>query len=638
MHEIRAKATGLADLPKELVAAIVSHLPYAALPAFRTTCKLAWELVDASSNGWVMKVEEGEALQTSGLLQRLTSLIYVWFERWTWQEEQEANFLAIILMNLPVFAKLQEVRFPGTPIIPLRCLRGLLAALPGVTTLGLPPLPPVVPLESPAQRVALGSLARLTALVDLNLEGWALTDAGARALVAGAGAGAGPGPGGTVPGLARLKRLVLGNTGALSWSGYASLAALTGLYSLTFNGARGNNSTLEPLSALTMLTGLRVELAPSFGDEDPGPLACLPGLRSLGWWHAEPQPAAGLRPGRLAPCLRELSLCVDLDMRALGLLAASCSGLVMMQVNTVRIPPAEGVAAAAATAAAAAPGRSNGGGAAAGGAGPSLGLPVLPSLRTLILGELSLPPPEEPQPVAALAALFPALTNLLAFGATGRGLQQLQGADRLRRLVLNCPGLQDEVLGCLPPLPSLTGLQLEGCAHLTDAAAARALRCTPSLEQLLLLDTAGLGDAFLAAVAAEGQLRALRMLVLSRLPNVRDEGLQSLVSLAGSLEHLEFSRMGQLGPAGLQVALRLPRLALLAVCECAGVGRAACRELEAALAAAGRDAVSVEHETTVMAPVSLADEFGEPPTGEEGGGGGGPAAAAAAGGGRPSIR
>lgn len=54
-----------------------------------------------------MKVEEGEALLTSGLLQRLTSLAYIWFERWTWEDEQEANFLAVILMNLNVFARLQ---------------------------------------------------------------------------------------------------------------------------------------------------------------------------------------------------------------------------------------------------------------------------------------------------------------------------------------------------------------------------------------------------------------------------------------------------------------------------------------------------------------------------------------------------
>ncbi len=32
---------------------MVSHLPYAALPCFRTTCRVAQELVDAASNGWV---------------------------------------------------------------------------------------------------------------------------------------------------------------------------------------------------------------------------------------------------------------------------------------------------------------------------------------------------------------------------------------------------------------------------------------------------------------------------------------------------------------------------------------------------------------------------------------------------------
>lgn len=46
-------AINLMDLPKELVANIVRHLPYVTLPAFRNTCKLARELVDAASSGWV---------------------------------------------------------------------------------------------------------------------------------------------------------------------------------------------------------------------------------------------------------------------------------------------------------------------------------------------------------------------------------------------------------------------------------------------------------------------------------------------------------------------------------------------------------------------------------------------------------
>ncbi len=42
---------------------------------------------------------------------------------------------------------------------------------------------------------------------------------------------------------------------------------------------------------------------------------------------------------------------------------------------------------------------------------------ILPSLRTLIVGELSLPPPEEPQPLP-LGAFFPALRNAMV-GGTG---------------------------------------------------------------------------------------------------------------------------------------------------------------------------------------------------------------------------
>ncbi|EFJ50089.1 hypothetical protein VOLCADRAFT_89106 [Volvox carteri f. nagariensis] len=588
-----AQAIGLPDLPKELVASIVSYLPYAALPAFRTTCKLARELVDAASNGWVMKVEEGEALLTSGLLQRLTSLVYVWFERWTWEDEQEANFLAVILMNLGVFARLQHC-------------------------------------------AALRSVAALSSLLELSLEGWALNDAGARILG---------------QGLPQLQRLMLGNTGEVSREGYAALARLTGLLSLTAAAARGSNATLQPLAALTALTGLRIELAPGFADEDPGPLACLPALRTLGWWHAEPQPATGVRPCSVSPWLRELSLCMELDVRALSVLA-ECTGLNMMQVQSIRIPTSEddpaliatakwGTEAAVALAAAgsAASGatsravaqqapallpdggcRGSGSSGVAsvplGGVRPHLLMPpCLPFLRTLILGELSMPAPGEPQPVVRLVELFPALENVLVFHVSGRGLQQLTGADRLKRLALNYPQLRDEVLEFLPPLPSLTGFQLEGCAQLTGAAV-RALRSVPYLDQLLLLESPAVTDGFLwEAVAVLG---ALRTLVLSRLPNVHDEGLQALVSLAGSLEHLELRCMAGVTPAGLQVVTQLPRVTVLAVSECPGVGKAACRELAATLAAAGRD-VNVEHETTTLAPVSLADEFGEP---EEGAGDG----------------
>ncbi len=95
----------------------------------------------------------------------------------------------------------QEIRFPGTAFIPLRCLCGLAASLTAVSSLSLPPLPPAVPPDSPQQRAALRAVAGLSTLVDLCLEGWAVTDAGARTLG---------------QGLPRLQRLVLGNSGALS--------------------------------------------------------------------------------------------------------------------------------------------------------------------------------------------------------------------------------------------------------------------------------------------------------------------------------------------------------------------------------------------------------------------------------------
>ncbi|GIL51377.1 hypothetical protein Vafri_7378 [Volvox africanus] len=592
------RVAGFSDLPKELVANIVSSLPYADRPAFRATCKLACELVDAASNGWVMKVDEGEALLTSGLLQRLTSLAYMWFERWTWEGDQEANFLAVMLINRNVFAKLQEVRFPRTPHIPFRCLRGLLSALLSVVCLSLPPLAPVVLRDSPLQHAALRSIAALTSVVELNMEGWEVTDSGARILG---------------QGLPKLQRLILGDLTELSRTGYSSLAQLRGLQCFTATGVRGNNLTLEPLTALTGLTGLRMELALGFRDEGLGPLACLPALRTLGWWHAEAHVSTGLRPGSVSPWLRELSLCVELDMRALSVLAATCTGLAMMQVQGIVIPspeedPAFAAAAVAAGVAVITPANAqavaSGSGAAAARTGTVV--PVMPSLRTLIIGELYIAPLDELQPVVRLRALFPALENVLVFHVLQRGMLLLEGLSRLKRLVFNCISLRDELLGLLPPLPSLKGLQLECCSHLTGAAVG-ALRAVPSVEQLLLIDTPAVTDSFLTEAVVH--LRGIRTLILSRLPNVRDEGLQALAVLASSLEHLELRFMPEVTPAGLQVVLQLPRLNLVTVSECAGIGKDACRDLGAALVAAGRDVV-VEHETTVLVSVSLADEFG----------------------------
>ncbi|KAG2497249.1 hypothetical protein HYH03_004833 [Edaphochlamys debaryana] len=594
-----------------------------------------------------MKVEEGEALQTSKLLHRLTSLTYVWFEAWSWEGEQEANFLAVLLANLAVFGRLQEVRFPGTLHIPFRCLRGLLAATPKVQQLALPPLSPGLLPDSPQHRSAVGAMAALSCLTDLCLEGWQLGDADARALG---------------QGLPLLARAVLGSTGALTLRGYESLAQLTGLCSLTLSGATGSNATLLPLTALTRLTGLRVELAAGFGDSDAGPLALQPQLRTLGWWHAEAQPGGGLHPGSLGSTLRELSLCMDLDTRALGVLAG-CRSLSMIQVQTITIPlatattplleaagariatalgmrlPSAGGAAAAAPAAAPAPAGAGPGGAAeapggaqgaAGGSEPtaaakrrrteagrapgggpprpaSLLLPVLPALRTLILGELYLPPPDEPQPVARLSDIFPGLENAMSFSVEGRGLLQLERTTSLRRLVLNAPQLKDAALGSLPPLPSLRGLQLEGCPLISDAAAA-ALRQLTSLEQLLLTDL-NVSDAFLTEAAT--CLPRLRSLVLARLDHVTDEGLQAL-STATALEKLELRAMRACSAEGLQVVHRLPRLNTVAVCACARVDKDACRSLTCALAEAGREDATVEHESTQLLQTSLADEFEQP--------------------------
>ncbi|GIM03349.1 hypothetical protein Vretimale_8103 [Volvox reticuliferus] len=296
-------------------------------------------------------------------------------------------------------------------------------------------------------------------------------------------------------------------------------------------------------------------------------------------------------------------------MRALSALAATCTGLCMMQVQGISIPspeedPAFAAAAVAATTQANALADASGSGPAA--ARARMVLPIMQSLRTLIIGELHMPPLDEPQPVVRLGALFPALENVLLFHVVHRGLLLLEGLNRLRRLVFNCTVLRDELLGLLPTLPSLKGLQLEGCNHLTGAAVGT-LRAVPGVEQLLLIDTPAVTDAFLTEAVVH--LRAIRTLILSRLLNVRDEGLQVLVALAGSLEQLELRFMPEVTPAGLQVVLQLPKVTLVAVSECVGIGKAACRELGAALMAAGRD-VNVEHETTVLVSVSLADEFG----------------------------
>lgn len=100
---------------------------------------------------------------------------------------------------------MQEIRFPKTSHIPLRCLRGLLAALPAVTSLTLPPLPLDVEAGSPYQCAALSSISGLTALIEITLlEGWVLTDTGARLLG---------------QGLPQLQHATFGNTGALSHKG-----------------------------------------------------------------------------------------------------------------------------------------------------------------------------------------------------------------------------------------------------------------------------------------------------------------------------------------------------------------------------------------------------------------------------------
>lgn len=141
-----------------------------------------------------------------------------------------------------------------------------------------------------------------------------------------------------------------------------------------------------------------------------------------------------------------------------------------------------------------------------------------------------------------------------------------------------------QAMAFLPPLPSLTGLQLESCQHLTAASLA-ALRCTPGVTTLMLIDLPGVDNAFLtqmcdggggdagtpggagtpqggtagaadragggrgpgaAASGAEGAgsgagvlggggglLPALKVLVLSKLDNLGDEGVQVRGSRGG---------------------------------------------------------------------------------------------------------
>lgn len=90
-------------------------------------------------------------------------------------------------------------------------------------------------------------------------------------------------------------------------------------------------------------------------------------------------------------------------------------------------------------------------------------------------------------------------------------------------LLASILGPTSQTLAFLPPLPSLRGLQLEGCLLIT-AAAAKALRAVSHVEYLLLLNAPSLDDAFL--VEAVAHLPAVQKLVLAELPYLHDEGLQ----------------------------------------------------------------------------------------------------------------
>lgn len=99
--------------------------------------------------GWrlqVFKVSEGEALQVSPLLNKLTSLQYVYFEGWAFTLEQQVSFLAVLVTNAAAFQRLKHVRFtggdaPGAPQhLPFSCMRSLLTSIPNINQLSLPPL------------------------------------------------------------------------------------------------------------------------------------------------------------------------------------------------------------------------------------------------------------------------------------------------------------------------------------------------------------------------------------------------------------------------------------------------------------------------------------------------------------------
>lgn len=313
--------TQLMDLPQSILQQIVLQMPYKMLPIFRGTCRLARELVDAASEGWIVKVEEAEALQTSSLLHRLISLSYVFFQHWDLTNpQQQLAFLAVILANHSVFQRLKEVRFPGTPSITFPCLRGLLGAVPSAGSLGLPPLVPAAEPDSVLYLTAMSCIAAVTRLTDLSLDGWALTDSACKSLA----------------GLRSLKRLTTGNASLLTELGYEALAQLTGLTSLWTVNVAGANTTLAPLSRLTELRFVRAELHQQFRDHDLGPLAGLPNLQTLGWWHFELVTPARPWWQPLGANLREISLFVKVDLAVLQHMEVTCKALSSMQAGPWR--------------------------------------------------------------------------------------------------------------------------------------------------------------------------------------------------------------------------------------------------------------------------------------------------------------
>lgn len=56
-YEAHHGRTTLFDLPLHLLQAITRELPYNSLPAFRLVCSSAREAVDASSEGWVRRMD-----------------------------------------------------------------------------------------------------------------------------------------------------------------------------------------------------------------------------------------------------------------------------------------------------------------------------------------------------------------------------------------------------------------------------------------------------------------------------------------------------------------------------------------------------------------------------------------------------